>query len=189
MTLEERNALVEENQALVWSRVHRFSRGVPNMDYFQAGCEGFIKALNNYDPTRAALSSYAVPFIDGYIQMHIRKDHVIAPYRIQAHCANGRKTGFIYAETCDIDKMPDHTATESFEDEVISRVYVDELLSKLTPNRREVIQLYLDGYSYSDIARCLGISRQAVKGRMSKVRMNDVALRQERKMLYATNCT
>ena len=59
--------LVEENQGLIWSLVHRYARkGMDSEDLYQLGCLGFLKAVQGFDLDYGTqFSTYAVPKIAG----------------------------------------------------------------------------------------------------------------------------
>lgn len=64
------------------------------------------------------------------------------------------------------------SATEKSTNETV-RTTVQEALSKLPVNSREVLNLhYLSGMTYEEISQTLGISFQAVHGRMQRARKN-----------------
>ena len=46
----------------------------------------------------------------------------------------------------------------------------NQLLSKLTPRQREIIQLRADGYSYKEIAETLGIKEQSVANEIQRLK-------------------
>ncbi len=72
-----RNRLVELNLPLVRRVAMRqsTSTAVPLDDLVQLGCLGLIRAIEAFDPSRpTALSSFAVPYIRGAMQHHLR-DH------------------------------------------------------------------------------------------------------------------
>ena len=78
---EAKSCFVQQNSALVYSIIRRFSRQrISNEDLFQIGCVGLMKALNNFDTSyEVKFSTYAVPIImgeiisrslkEGYLQM------------------------------------------------------------------------------------------------------------------------
>lgn len=73
---QAREALVEENLALVRYLVKRFSgRGADGEDLFQYGCIGLLKAIDRFDPEfPVQFSTYAVPVILGEIRRFLRDD-------------------------------------------------------------------------------------------------------------------
>lgn len=76
---EALDALVKENERLVWSVVSRMpvSAGEKE-DMFQTGCIGLIKAANRFDLTKGVMfSTYAVYMIMGEIKKFLRDDGMI----------------------------------------------------------------------------------------------------------------
>jgi RNA polymerase sigma-B factor len=72
-----RNRLVELNLPLVRQVAGRVSAStrLPLEDLVQLGCLGLIRAIEAFDPSRpTALSSFAVPYVRGAMQHHLR-DH------------------------------------------------------------------------------------------------------------------
>ena len=74
-----REALVEENAALVKYIVRRFlNRGVEYEDLYQYGCLGLLKAIDRFDPDYdVRFSTYAVPVIMGEIRRFLRDDGLV----------------------------------------------------------------------------------------------------------------
>ena len=72
-------ALVEENNGLIWAVARRFQgRGTEMDDLYQLGCLGFLKAVDGFDPTYGTqFSTYAVPKIAGEIRRFLRDDGVV----------------------------------------------------------------------------------------------------------------
>ena len=73
---EAKSCFVQQNSALVYSIIRRFSRQrISNEDLFQIGCVGLMKALNNFDTRyEVKFSTYAVPIIMGEIKRFFRDD-------------------------------------------------------------------------------------------------------------------
>lgn len=73
---EAMEALVKENNGLIWSIVKRFKdRGYEVEDLYQLGAMGFIKSIYKFDLNLDyKLSTYAVPYILGEIKRFIRDD-------------------------------------------------------------------------------------------------------------------
>ena len=73
---EAKSCFVQQNSALVYSIIRRFSRQrISNEDLFQIGCVGLMKALNNFDTSyEVKFSTYAVPIIMGEIKRFFRDD-------------------------------------------------------------------------------------------------------------------
>ncbi len=85
-----REAVVSENQRLIWSVVQRYlGRGVESEDLFQLGCIGFLKAVDGFDAGFGTqFSTYAVPKIAGEIRRFLRDDGSVKVSRtLKERCA------------------------------------------------------------------------------------------------------
>ena len=76
---EAKSCFVQQNSALVYSIIRRFSRQrISNEDLFQIGCIGLIKAVNNFNTELdVRFSTYAVPMIIGEIRRYMRDNNSI----------------------------------------------------------------------------------------------------------------
>lgn len=73
--IDKRNMLARANEKLVHKVVHRMSKicREPYDDLYQLGYIGLLKAANRFDATTGnAFSSFAIPYIQGEIQHHLR---------------------------------------------------------------------------------------------------------------------
>lgn len=74
------DALVKENKGFVCSRVKIFiRRGKSFDDLVCAGNFGLVKALEKYDSTKGALTTYAASWIDKYLRLALKEEN---PYQI-----------------------------------------------------------------------------------------------------------
>ena len=71
--------LISINSPLIKSIVKRYlNKGIEYDDLYQLGALGFVKAINNYDPTyNVKFTTYAVPMIAGEIKRFLRDDGTI----------------------------------------------------------------------------------------------------------------
>lgn len=71
--------LIQGNYPLIKSVVkHYLNKGVEYDDLYQIGSLGFLKAINNFDPSyEVKFSTYAVPMISGEIKRYMRDDGMI----------------------------------------------------------------------------------------------------------------
>ena len=71
--------LIQVNSPLIKSVVKRYlNKGVEYDDLYQLGAMGFVKAINNYDPSfNVKFTTYAVPMIAGEIKRFLRDDGAI----------------------------------------------------------------------------------------------------------------
>ncbi len=73
---QAKERLIEGNFPLIKSIVRGYqNKGVDYDDLYQIGCVGFLKAINNFDPSFAVkFSTYAVPMVAGEIKRFLRDD-------------------------------------------------------------------------------------------------------------------
>lgn len=76
---DARDKLICGNLRLVLSVIQRFtSRGENPDDLFQVGCIGFIKAIDNFDPSHEVMfSTYGVPMISGEVKRFLRDNNAV----------------------------------------------------------------------------------------------------------------
>ena len=79
--------LITLNSPLIKSIVKRYlGKGVEYEDLYQLGAMGFVKAINNYDPSfNVKFTTYAVPMIAGEIKRFLRDDGSIKVSRSIKH--------------------------------------------------------------------------------------------------------
>ena len=76
---DAKEKLISLNSPLIKSIVKRYlNKGIEYDDLYQLGAMGFVKAINNYDPTyNVKFTTYAVPMIAGEIKRFLRDDGTI----------------------------------------------------------------------------------------------------------------
>ena len=155
-----REQLIIGNMLLVVKvlRCMHIDHTLSKYDLLQAGYVGLIKAIDNYDSNKGAFSSYAVPYIEGYIKSEIPRLNGIkrsdAPvYRIMKKVEN--ECGERVADNPLIaSKVADKLINEGikyYHDENVRRVLLMNTLSLdevLENNENE--ELYSIGYEIDD---------------------------------------
>ncbi len=81
--------LITLNSPLIKSVVKRYlNKGIEYEDLYQLGALGFVKAINNFDPTfNVKFTTYAVPMIAGEIKRFLRDDGSVKVSRSIKHLA------------------------------------------------------------------------------------------------------
>ncbi len=77
--LNAKEKLVNENSPLIKSVIKRYiNKGIDYEDLYQLGSLGFLKAINNFDPSfNVKFSTYAVPMISGEIKRYLRDNGIL----------------------------------------------------------------------------------------------------------------
>jgi RNA polymerase sigma-B factor len=89
LSIKERNALALQHKGLVRKAANEYAYKCkePLADLEQIGYLGLIKAIERYDPVRAAFSSFAMPYIRGAILHHLRdRSHAVKVPRAWQEC-------------------------------------------------------------------------------------------------------
>ena len=173
----DRDKFITWNLALVTSRVLRINRGHYDEDMFQAGCVGLIKAVDKFDPSRGyAFSTYAVPTIDGHIQVYKqRTNHLIRPLR--QNRSGDELYSYRHVESMDAPiKYNDENLylsniledSANVEADATGGLIVEFLLSKLNEQERRIIELRMEEYSQQDIADMIGTTQANVSRKIRK---------------------
>ncbi len=160
----EVNALIVENMNLVHSRAHKLKCGF-DQDAIQEGMLGLILAAKRFDLSKkTAFSTFAVPYIDGYIRKFRNLDSVVKPKRINT------RPYFIHAAIEPLEVLDRVGARfTDFEAETCARVAI----SQLPPLQSKVALLRIQGKRWDYIRKELHIgdlrlmkAREAIKRKL-----------------------
>lgn len=173
------------------------SIGMPMEDVISSGTIGLILAYDRFDNTNVQFSTYGVPYIRGYIdRLFARRDgelqvpqRIVRLARLIARKELTDKPAVEIAETLGVaenlvndalhalylrttaalnDEKSGAQNIGEIDDDTVPQVI--EFLTTLPARRRRIVELLMDGYSQSDVARKLGVSRQAVFQSLRQVR-------------------
>lgn len=162
--LSIRNKIVMNFTALVASRLKHFSYDIDEIDdIISEGVIGLIKAVEKFDPTLGyQFSSYAVPYIDGYIKEYFKKKQFL--YSLDDP---------ISEDATFLDLLEDE---HDFEEEIINQDHINYQLSKiyqwlapLPEGEQTIYKLILQGQTLKQIATDLSLSKEKVRQIVIKV--------------------
>lgn len=172
---EAERLLYERYKQLVRSRAHSyFLIGADHEDLVQEGMLGLYKAVCEYDADKAAsFKSFAELCITRQILSAIknatRKKHNPLNHYVSLNASPAEADG----ELTLLDTMRSLRVADP-EDVVIGRENFDrmvEYLQKvLSPMERRVLSLYLDGFSYPQIAACIEKPLKSIDNAMQRVK-------------------
>ena len=172
---EAERLLYERYKQLVRSRAHSyFLIGADHEDLVQEGMLGLYKAVCEYDTDKAAsFKSFAEICVTRQILSAIknatRKKHNPLNHYVSLNTAPGEANGVLTL----LDTMRSLHVVDP-EDVVIGREnferMVEYLESALSPMERRVLSLYLDGFSYPQIAARIGKPLKSVDNAMQRVK-------------------
>ena len=138
----------------------------------QEGTLGLIKAIRSYDKTRS-------PYFGVYARTCIL--HALN----KALAANTRKKDIPTGEVTSLDEVPEllEDSTLPDVDEVV--IYKDEvgrltdrIVKALSKLERRVLEAYLEGITFDEMAVKLGVSKKTVNNAMYRIRVKSEQIRE-----------
>ena len=154
----ERQQFITNNIKLVSSRVLNLNKGIYDDDLFQAGCVGLVYAVDRFDESRGCLfSSYAVRYIDGYIQKCKNYNSLIKPKKCKSESGT-----FQYKNICSIDFANMIQANDDPARDAVENVFVKGFMKCLKEREKQVLSLALLGNMQTEISKIMGITKSYV---------------------------
>jgi RNA polymerase sporulation-specific sigma factor len=127
-------------------------------DLVQGGMLGLVQAANNWDKNKSEFSTYAVPAIRNAVLIELKK--------------KDKHKSVISLDTSTVrvkgDELPIMDCIIGESD--IDYVDVDSLIKRLNDKDAEVLKLRLSGMTQTQIAKKYGVSREAIRQRLVRIR-------------------
>lgn len=151
MTPEEREALILDNQKLVYVVAQKLMQGsVIDEDTFQTGMIGLIKAADTFDESKGyKFTALASACIRTELIMAWRKENRAPPQHLM------RSLSEVYMD----DIMLEDLIAGDMD---VDYCYSNEFPDTLTEKERMVLRLLILGYKQSEISRIIGDSKQNI---------------------------
>jgi len=154
--------LYRRNINLIYTVMRRMRVRAEDWDEVFSACSfALLRAIDGWDPTKGALSTYAYQWIASAIQDYYEKQTRVFAYSYNAYINDDKE------DTFEIFLSAEDTSQE--------RVDVEALLSKLPQQERELIQLkFFHNYREREIASMLGLPfsfvNSAIKRALARLR-------------------
>ncbi len=145
-----------------------------NDDIVQEGMMGFLKAINTFDEHKGNFYSYLTLLVEQQIINAVRKSHNLknTPLNERYNLNNQGELELGVGEDKVLGIPSDTLSPESSVLLEEDRRELDEMMSdKLSEFEREVLELYLSGYSYCDIIEKLNVNYKSVDNALSRVKV------------------
>ena len=143
-----------------------------NDDIVQEGMLGFLKAINTYDENKGNFYSHLRLLVEHQIINAIKKSNTLKNTPLNERY-NLNNQGELEMDSDDkVLGIPNDTlspeSTVLLEED---KKELDEMMSdRLSPFEKQVIELYLSGYSYYDIIDRLNVSYKSVDNALNRVK-------------------
>ena len=186
-TIEEQ---MKKHEKLVYFMVNEMFKGTEYLDYsvqtrgferedvYHVGKIGLWKALKSFDELKGIkFSSYATRCIRNEILNEIVNRIPIKG--TPRHLDMGTRMRMAITKDIDDVKMQKYERSNSFEDDTIHNMLFRDNSEGLTERELKVIKMRMDLYSFTDIGKELGCSRQNVNVILARVQRKLGKLKRE----------
>jgi len=146
-------------------------------DLHQEGMIGLFSAVKNYNPKYgAAFSTYARVVVENKVINAIKSHNAQKNYFLQSYIALNNQGGIDYNSKDGSERkssmMP--TSSTTLEDKVLGEEGVKSMLSQikdtLSNYEMEILQLYLEGIGYKDIATKLEVAPKSIDNALGRIK-------------------
>ena len=173
MDLEERNKLVEENIKLVYHVVHKYFNYGDVEEFISEGSVGLIRAANTYDKTKKIkFSTYACRCIYNEISKYLNVQNY--------DCRRANLDALSIDNTIydNNEKLTFKELLECEEDYSVANVsYILDLLDTINvKDGKYACVKKAEGYSLGEIGDVLGVSKEAVRQKICRVKRKLIKL-------------
>lgn len=147
-------------QKIVWEIYPKIQRRYELEDVLQIAYVGLTKAGNSFDETRGIkFSTYAVPKIKGEVIRFLRDDKRYNISRGVPHNFTMLSYEFENENGC----LRDRIGNGKFEEDLIKRISINEVVSNLSNQEKKIFQLYfIEDLTQKQIGEMCGIFQNQV---------------------------
>jgi RNA polymerase sigma factor (sigma-70 family) len=155
------NSLVEDNLGLAKFIVSKFCRGIKpeDSDLYPVACLELIRAATTFDPSKAKFSTWATRMITQRLISETRK----------------RKKDSLTVVLSSLDRASQERSLADADNEerefpihLVPSILEGDDSESEAENKKILLLHYLDGKSFSEIAKKMGLSREAVRMKAKK---------------------
>lgn len=160
--------MVEDNHKLIYGAAHKYKINLD--EYYDVLAIGLCKAAMAFDETKGQFSTFAyITMLNEYngVLRHNKTSGIIPVQNIVS--MNTRMVSDDGNSVVEFgDMFPDDVDIEK---DTVETDYILFLCNKIChPQEQEVIRLLADGFTQSEIAEKVGVSRQRIGQLMNKIR-------------------
>lgn len=154
---DKQRKLVEDNHNLIYSFLHKYSLDIE--EFYDLAAIGLCKAAKSYDSDVSKFSTYAFWCMHNEVMMEVRKEK--AGHRIPKSMTYYYQDSFCTKDE-DIEYIDTIPNKIHVENEVISKLTMEKLMTQLNNRDRLIFELFSLGYKQVEIAKLAGCSQPQV---------------------------
>jgi len=144
-----------------------------NDDIVQEGMLGFLKAINTFDSEKGNFYSYLMKLVEHQIINAIKKSNALKNAPLNERYNLNSQGELEIEENDKVLGIPNDTLTP--ENRILmeenQKELTDLMSDKLSSFEREVLSLYLSGFSYCDIIEKLNVNYKSVDNALNRVKI------------------
>lgn len=137
--------------------------GGDNEDLLQEGLWGLLKAVESYDGKKGGFKNYAYNCVRSKMLSAVKKANSLKNKPLSGYVS-------IYAPNAEVEKL----LCENPEDSMISKENSGEIINRIQENlskyEKNVLKLYLEGFSYLEISEKIGKTPKSVDNALNRIK-------------------
>lgn len=165
----EQAKLVENNHGLIFSFLKRYNLSVD--DYYGVAAIALCKAAMTYSPSKYNFSTYSYRCMYNAI-VNEKKAEKVRKHGGDTLTVSLNSAIAVRENGEEVTKEECLKSFDSTEASAITKVVTEQLFQGLNSRESDILELRMDGYNQTEIARKLGLSRQRVSEIISLIRKN-----------------
>ncbi|MEZ0535961.1 sigma-70 family RNA polymerase sigma factor [Caldicellulosiruptoraceae bacterium PP1] len=172
---EAMQEIIDMFQPVVKAVIRKYNKPSLYEDLLQEGNLAIIQAINNYDPSKnIKFITYAYYWIERNIQRCIIRDTNIRPSFRNCNVfsiPNTHSLEEVIADDENITLKDVISSNDDIQEQVEKRIMLNEILSTLTKEQKQILILKSKGYSNYEIAKEINIDESKIKFIIYKIRV------------------
>lgn len=167
--------ILKQYSNLIFKLAHKLYKSYngryPLEDIVQEAKIGAIRALRNFDPTRnVKLLTHLHNYINFYLSHYIRADTGLIKIPKATNVEADKLPEIIDNNLFQMDFVNERCPLqEDISNNIENKIIMSECMNMLTEKERNIIKLvYIDGYTYNEVAEIYNVSRQYCNAVASK---------------------
>lgn len=146
-------------------------------DLVQEGMVGFLKAINTFDEKKGEFSSYAKRLINNEIINMIKKSNAKKQTLFNEHLELNNQGEIVVDEDVSVGISDNISPESEFLRQEKYENLLNEIHSHLSEWEKSVLDLYLEGYTHSEIQKTLNTTYKSIDNALTRIKNKLKSLR------------
>lgn len=146
-------------------------------DLIQEGMVGFLKAINTFDEKKGEFSAYAKRLINNEILNLIKKSNAKKQTIFNEHLELNNQGEIVVDETISVGVSDNISPESEFLRQENYEGLLEEIHSHLSDWENSVLNLYLEGYTHTEIQKTLNTTYKSIDNALTRIKNKLKSLR------------